>query len=485
MENNKRKTIESKIGNITGKDSLDRVRLVGTYENEEDLYATDLELVLNNEKKGQTIRIKIPYEGYYLKLFLGDFNGDGKSEIMVRGGFGGSGGFEIAAIFNYENNTLKEIFNQEMFSKNVSFKSKYLDNYMVNIESVSTNEEFYLDISKQEKIYLDVVYDSNGKVKGKNAPIVSSITGAYPINSIYSDTYSLLLQQRIVGVSNADTLGIMESYVNLIENKIEVSHMGLLSFGKRKEVLNRRVIDNEMLSELPNSANLISLDKFGGRNNVIEKDLDGDGSKEVLVAYELEGIPNLCVFKEVNEKLKIIDTFKGDGTDIEDLMIIPIKTHINIIIGWKIEEKSNKLDILRFKNGRIHREFKNKVSMYDKIEIEDLNNDGNKEIMLWIHDTGEAYMIKTYNLEGNVLKLTEKYDSIYFKKVEEYYENLLNKHKDSATYLYYLALAHEKVREYDGALKAIDKALSMENSYPSVRELNRVKKRILTIKENK
>lgn len=485
MENSKRKIIDSKIGNIMGKDSVDRISLVGTYENEDTLYVTDLELILNNEKKGQTIRIKIPYEGYYLKLFLGDFNGDEKSEIMVRGGFGGSGGFQIAAIFNYENNTLKEIFNQEIFSKNFNFESKYLNSYVVYIESINTNEEFYLDISRKEKIYLNIVYDSNGKVKKGNEPTVSNITGAYPINSIYSDTYSLLLQQRIIGVSNADTLGVMETYVSLIDNRIDVSYVGLLTLGKKKEALNRRVIDNEILSELPNSASLISLDKFGGRNNVIEKDLDGDGAKEVLVAYELEGMPNLCIFKEINEKLKLIDTFKGDGTDIENLMIIPIKSHINIIIGWKIEEKANKLDILRFKNGRIHREFKNKVSMYGKIEIEDLNNDGNKEIMLWIHDTREAYMVKTYNLEGNVLKLTEKYDSIYFKKVEEYYENLLNKHKDSTTYLYYLALAHEKVREYEGALKAIEKALLIENPYPSVRELNRVKKRILSIKENK
>ncbi|WP_090040214.1 hypothetical protein [Clostridium frigidicarnis] len=66
-------------------------------------------------------------------------------------------------------------------------------------------------------------------------------------------------------------------------------------------------------------------------------------------------------------------------------------------------------------------------------------------MILWLHDTGEAYTSDIYLIKEQALKKSNKYDKIYFKEVVKYYKSLLETYKDSSTYLYYLALAYEKM----------------------------------------
>lgn len=107
-----------------------------------------------------------------------------------------------------------------------------------------------------------------------------------------------------------------------------------------------------------------------------------------------------------------------------------------------------------------------------KLFLEDINKDGDKEIILWIHDTGETYTINIYEDE---LKLINKYDSIYHKKVKKYYEKLLNEYGESSTYLYYLTIAQCKIGEYKDSIKTIDNALNTKYPYPSIKELNKLR----------
>jgi hypothetical protein len=226
--------IDVKIGNILGQYTHDKVILVGHYLYKDSSYVENVEIVINTEESNKPIITKIPYTGYSLELFLGDFNGDGRDEIMVRGEYGGSGSYAIAAIYQYNYGYLEEIFNPDMFSEKYKFIGKYLEGYKALVQSVTLKEKYIFDISKTPEIYLNIIYDEKGKVIGTQEPIISAINGAYPIKSVFQKNYFLFIRQRVIGVSNADKIGYIESFVDLLNNDIKVIEMGSYHFGEKE-----------------------------------------------------------------------------------------------------------------------------------------------------------------------------------------------------------------------------------------------------------
>ncbi|MEG1254981.1 hypothetical protein [Clostridium sp.] len=240
--------IDSKVGNVIDKMSLGKVTLHGEYISSDSGYADNLEISIISEQDGKEIIFPVYYSGYSLKLFLGDFNGDGKSEIMLRGSFGGSGGFEIASIYEYKDGKVEEIFSPDMFSEKYKFEAKYLNNYKVRVDAVTLNKKWIIDISSKPKIYLNFIYDDKGNVIDEGMSSVSPINSAYPINDVYQDYYNLFVRQRIIGISNADTIGVVESFVNLKDNNITINSVGVFTYGENIDNMTnmtRRMIENQ------------------------------------------------------------------------------------------------------------------------------------------------------------------------------------------------------------------------------------------------
>ena len=133
-----RVVIDSVSANIINENSQDKAILVGVFSYENSTYSENLELVIKPEV-GYPLKIKLNYTGYDMQLFCGDFTNDKKDEIMVRGSFGGSGGYEIGVIYKLENNQIKELFNQNDISKNspcsAVFKNNYKDMTGSNIDT--------------------------------------------------------------------------------------------------------------------------------------------------------------------------------------------------------------------------------------------------------------------------------------------------------------------------------------------------------------
>ncbi len=240
--------IDSKMGNVIDKMSLDKVILRGEYFSPDSSFADNLEISIISGKDGKEIIFPVNYSGYYLKLFLGDFNGDGKSEIMLRGEFGGSGGYGIASIYEYTDEKIKEIFSPDMFSEKYKFEAKYLNNYKVRVDAVTLNKKWIIDISSTPKVYLDFTYDNKGNVINEGVSSVSSINSAYPINDVFLDYYNLFIRQRIIGVSNADTIGVVESFVSLKDNNLTIYSIGVFTYGNditNTQNITRRMIENQ------------------------------------------------------------------------------------------------------------------------------------------------------------------------------------------------------------------------------------------------
>ncbi|MGL5347072.1 MAG: hypothetical protein ACRDA3_06950 [Peptostreptococcaceae bacterium] len=233
---NKQTIIDVQRGNIIDQYSNDKAILVGVYLSKESNYAENIELVLNPENS-EPITVKVPYSGYDMQLFVGDFTGNKKSEIMVRGGFGGTGGFEIGVIYKYEDNKLIEIFNQDIFYKNNNCSAKYKDNYKVSVKC--SKKKYLIDISSKSKAYLNEIYSPDGKVKNISQPYVDAPSGIYPLKQVYNDYYDIIINQRIVGTANSDTIAVVQTLANLVDSKFSTIYKGVLLpsyyYNKRKK----------------------------------------------------------------------------------------------------------------------------------------------------------------------------------------------------------------------------------------------------------
>lgn len=231
----KQTILDVKVGDVIKKFGQDKVVLVGSYLDENSSYVENVEIVINKSKGGEAITAKVPYSGYNLELFLADFNGDEKDEIMLRGAYGGSGGYAIAAIYDYQDEKLIEVFNPDIFSEKYPFTPKYLEGYKVIVASDVLKETFTFDISNKPKIYLDLIYDEKGKVKEFEQPTVSAINNAFPIKFPFDKVYYLFIRQRVIGVSNADSIGYIESFVELKDNYIKILDSGAYVFGEKED----------------------------------------------------------------------------------------------------------------------------------------------------------------------------------------------------------------------------------------------------------
>ena len=224
MDDDNKVIVDSLSTNIVNKHSQDKVILVGIFPYENSSYSENLELVVNPEV-GYPVKIQLPYSGYDMQLFCGDFTNDGRDEIMVRGSFGGSGGYEIGVIYKFDNNKIKEIFNQNDITKNSSCKAKFKDNYKVHVNC--GEKKYSINLATRPKDYLELAYDSNGKVLPGVQANVDAPNALFPIKDVDNSYYELLIQQRIVGLVNADTLGIIQTICNFLNDKFTVITKGL------------------------------------------------------------------------------------------------------------------------------------------------------------------------------------------------------------------------------------------------------------------
>lgn len=240
---------------------------------------------------------------------------------------------------------------------------------------------------------------------------------------------------------------------------------------------------------LPPQSKLLFLKLPYKRPAIIAADLDGDGRKELVGAYNLDGQNNIIVLKNYSGKWRVLSNIKGKGFDINYLNALPITNSKvnNLIIGWQFGAVWAMLDILTW----TEQGFKYAVTdlEYSKIEIEDISSkkgkDGKYEIVVWIHDTGEAYKIEVYRWENGKLVSAPDLYPYYFKKVVTFYKERVKEMPKASFYWYYLADAQIKAGEPKEALKSIDAAMKLQYQYPSKEELFRLREKALLMTRNR
>lgn len=511
---------------------------------------------------------KVNYTGYNLELFLGDFNKDGLDEIMLRGAYGGSGGYEIASVYKYKNGSLEEIFSPEIFENKYTFKAQYLPGNLVEVVLPQLEEKFIFNMNNKPKTYLDMIYEENGEVRNGAIPVVSSINEAFPIKTVYSQEIYLFIRQRVVGVSNADTIGYIESFISLENDNITILNIGAFNFGEKynknleKEILGERgegykeernypqwndeyFRGNELKEKSSielsgvrciktmNSSFIDFYKTYSEEDLLLNKEVDliknsnsiesrkentelrrskkenhipfniankfpietefltlenlednnllrivSEGKESILIPYLLDKTPYLALLNKDYESYMLKHNFRGEGFAIKDLFILNLGKEVLVFIGFEVDTKLNKLHILKLKDGKLVKAFNENEYYYSKVFLENLNNDKEAELIIWINEIEEAYKIEIYSIKENGLKKTNKFDKDYYGKVVDYYKNLIESYGNKRIYSYYLALAYEKRREYRKAIAIIDDALEEEFPYPSVERLKELRKKL-------
>lgn len=253
----------------------------------------------------------------------------------------------------------------------------------------------------------------------------------------------------------------------------------------------------DIINLLPNGAEIISLDKFGGQKDVIKVHFNDSRENETLYAYKYNNKVCLSVLKYVNDKPEIIDTYNKDAFDISYLCIAPVvlKNDKNIVIGFKISDTfgkpvndkkkikkgendaakivSSELVILTYSNGKFENVISDEKLVFNKIDVLDMDieKDGIFEIALWNFVTEKAYKVSIYSYSNGSISETHEYDKNYYDRVFRYYRHLVKNNPDSAVYLYYFANAQHATGYTKEALKSIESVLKTKHPYPSKKDL--------------
>lgn len=478
----KESVIDIKNGNIYGNGKEETVILKGEYLHEDSNYVERLTIVIKDENNNIE-EYPLKFNGYNIKVFLGKFSSDNSDDIYIYGETGGLEGYAVSLIYKYDNGKIVEIFNSEDFLEKHKCTSRYLEGYKIEVLCESYERKYILDITNLDKSYLNHIYDKAGNVKTNDNPNVSYISKVNLIYDLEEELINLLVYQKIIGINNSNVLGEINSLISLKNNETKVLNKYIASKGEDISIVNRNNdIKEEILGQLPDDTILINLNKFGGSNGLINKDIDGDGNNEIICGYKSKNIQYISVFREVEGVIKHLDTIIGEGYDISDLVITKLRTKStnNILIGWKIASIWSVLDIIEFKENKFNKLLRGDKINYSKVELVEFDDrrNGVSDIVLWTHETGEAYNVQIYSFRGDNLEKTFKYDRDYFEKVEEYYKNLINRTRETPQYLYYLIDAEYRSGKKREAVENINKALKHSKPYPSIEALKKLRKKL-------
>ena len=203
---------EDVFGNV----KCEKVVLYGDSE-DDGLFMNQLKLVVAG-KEIAPLSCELPFGGYAMHLYLGDFLSLGKDQILVVGQSGGSGDYTVLGLVEVEKNQLKLVCRDDEISKQLVFSTQ-----LVN------DEQAFVLCDQTQMIFLVEIDDEN------SLPQVLAPNVIYPIKQPYQDAFSLLVQQRIIGQTNSQTLGMIQSILVFNDQgKLVIQNQYLLEPGYEK-----------------------------------------------------------------------------------------------------------------------------------------------------------------------------------------------------------------------------------------------------------
>ncbi|WP_175597997.1 VCBS repeat-containing protein [Paenibacillus luteus] len=206
--------LDMKRGDVNGDGIPDHVYLFGNKpDGPSGIFAQNITLVILDGYSQQHTVVPLQNNaGYNASLFLGNFDPNKASDILVSIDAGGSGGYGIFYLYSFVHNELRLMFDSEQYNQAHPFRVQYENNYKVSVASPELDILFIIDLSSRGYNYLSTYYNEDGTLKN---PVQGEVLALAALNPIVSNenrgAFSLLALQRIIGPTNADTLGYVEN----------------------------------------------------------------------------------------------------------------------------------------------------------------------------------------------------------------------------------------------------------------------------------
>lgn len=216
--------LQTKHADVNGDGFDETLILTGKKPYGENGFIEDITLTVKNEKTSVNIVVK-PKDnaGYSPNLFIGKFSDDKIPQVLLTINSGGSGGFYFNYIYSFKNNITRLLFDSDTFNEYSIYNAVYQDYYKVKVTSKDGTLQGLIDlIAIRDKEYLSNLYNPDGTLK---KPVEGSVLGLgalSPLSLDGSDFFKLLTNQRIIGLYNADTLGAVESILELTKDGFNI-----------------------------------------------------------------------------------------------------------------------------------------------------------------------------------------------------------------------------------------------------------------------
>ncbi|MTI67041.1 MAG: VCBS repeat-containing protein [Firmicutes bacterium] len=212
-----------KIGDVNGDKIPDYIYLTGKKEIDSN-FIYNLKLTVKDGFSGKCNIYPLEFDGgYNPQIFLGDFNNMNVNDIFLSIPTGGSGGYIYYYLFSYLNNNLFPLFDDKKFNKGLNFDINYENNYKVRVSNDSLDKTFIIDVSNKKDLYEELnIYDDNGMLIKPTKGTILYLGGLFPIQYSLDNSFELLAKQRIIGISNADTLGYVNSLWKYKDKKMHL-----------------------------------------------------------------------------------------------------------------------------------------------------------------------------------------------------------------------------------------------------------------------
>lgn len=234
---------------------------------------------------------------------------------------------------------------------------------------------------------------------------------------------------------------------------------------------------------LPQGAELANIDGPAPRPAVLAADITGDRIPEITAVYRLQGELFVMVLVYREGRYEAAARMKGPGYGVTYMAAAPVLQPgtSNLVIGWRIGSIWSKLSVYAW-SGEVLTDAAPSGMSFSFVHVEDMpgtnGRDGQAEIALWIHDTGDAYRVNVVRWSRGAFVPAPDAYRYYFPTVVRYYEGLTRKHPDYSFYWYYLADAQYRAGMPEPALASVRRALSFPDPYPSKETLSELERNI-------